>query len=122
MEAMGFGDVTLMAMIGAFLGWQATFLIFFMAPFSALFIALAQWILSGNRHIAFGPYLCLSAVILLLNWDSLWTNWASLMFSFGWFIPAMFACCLVLMGGLLSLWRIIRDAMWGMADEPWEDE
>ena len=86
-EAMGFGDVTLMAMIGAFLGWQAAFLIFFLAPFTALLIAAAQRILTGQRHIAFGPYLCLATLIVMLGWDAVWTEWASLMFSLGWFIP-----------------------------------
>ncbi len=109
-EAMGFGDVTLMAMIGAFLGWQAAFLVFFLAPFTALLIALAQRILTGNPRIAFGPYLCLSTLIVLLAWDPMWGHWARLMFSFGWLIPGMLACCLVLMGVLLWFWRVVRDA------------
>jgi prepilin signal peptidase PulO-like enzyme (type II secretory pathway) len=109
-EAMGFGDVTLMAMIGAFVGWQAAFLIFFLAPFTALLIAAAQRILTGQRHIAFGPYLCLATLIVVLGWHSVWTHWASMMFSLGWFIPGLLACCLVLMAGLLWLWRLVRDA------------
>jgi hypothetical protein len=32
------------------------------------------------------------------------------MFSLGWFIPIMLVCCLALMGGMLWLWRLVRDA------------
>src|SRR5206468_1860544 len=42
-EAMGFGDVTLMAMVGSFLGWQAIVLVFFLAPFFGLIVGLIQW-------------------------------------------------------------------------------
>ncbi|MFO7901191.1 MAG: prepilin peptidase [Planctomycetota bacterium] len=114
-EAMGFGDVTLMAMIGAFLGWQAAFLIFFLAPVTAVVVALAQRLLTGDRRIAFGPYLCFATLIVVLFWDSIWTHWARPMFSLGWFIPGVLACCLVLMGGLLWGWRIFRDAVFGWA-------
>ncbi len=109
-EAMGFGDVTLMAMIGAFLGWQAAFLIFFLAPFTAVLIAATQRLLTGERQIAFGPYLCLAAVIVIVGWNLIWTQWANLMFSLGWFIPILLTCCLLLMGGLLWSWRHVRDA------------
>ncbi len=109
-EAMGFGDVTLMGMIGAFLGWQAAFLVFFLAPFAALLIALVQRLLTGNPRIAFGPYLCFSALIVVLGWNVIWNDWAHSMFVFGWLILAMLACCLVLMGILLWFWRMVRDA------------
>jgi prepilin signal peptidase PulO-like enzyme (type II secretory pathway) len=56
-EAMGFGDVTLMAMIGAFLGWQACLLIFFLAPFAGLVIGGLKWVFHGEREIPYGPFL-----------------------------------------------------------------
>ena len=88
-EAMGFGDVTLMAMIGAFLGWQGAVLTFFLAPFFGLGHALAKLIsylgkrLSGrgatsaDREIPFGPYLSMAALVLLIFWSWVWPHWAA---------------------------------------------
>lgn len=75
-EAMGFGDVTLMAMIGAFLGWQPALLIFAFAPFAGLIVTVANYLATRENELAFGPYLCVSAVGVLFFWHPVW-DWAS---------------------------------------------
>ncbi|MFO0867658.1 MAG: A24 family peptidase [Pirellulales bacterium] len=107
-EAMGFGDVTLMAMIGAFLGWQATLIAFFLAPFAAVVIAVGQWLLTGRRDIAFGPYLCLATGFLIVRWDALWNRSAVGLFALGWLIPAFVAVCVLTLGPVVWLWRRLR--------------
>lgn len=72
-EALGFGDVTLMAMIGSFLGWQPTVFVFLLAPLCALVIGLTAKILTGRRAIPYGPYLSAAAIVVLLTWRWLWT-------------------------------------------------
>ncbi len=67
-EAMGFGDVTLMAMIGTFLGWQACVIIFFVAPCFGLVIGLTQLALGRGREIPYGPFLCLATVVVIAGW------------------------------------------------------
>ncbi|MEO2022106.1 MAG: A24 family peptidase [Pirellulaceae bacterium] len=100
-EAMGFGDVTLMAMIGAFLGWQSSLIVFFLAPFAALLIGLIQLICVRRTDIAFGPYLALAAVVLVTAWQWVWEIRARNFFELGWVVPMLVMICLVLMGILL---------------------
>jgi leader peptidase (prepilin peptidase) / N-methyltransferase len=111
-EAMGFGDVTLMAMIGTFVGWQSTLIIFFLAPVAALLIAVIQWLLTRNNELAFGPYLCLATVLLLLGWPAWWDHFGGL-FLLGMLVPAILAGCLVLMWALLTLMRTAREVFAG---------
>jgi prepilin signal peptidase PulO-like enzyme (type II secretory pathway) len=112
-EAMGFGDVTLMAMIGVYVGWQACLMIFFLAPFVAVAVSVTQWILTRRRDIPYGPYLCIATVVLVLRWSPVWEGHARMIFSLGWLIPALMIFCLLMLGGLLRLWRLIEDALLG---------
>ncbi len=111
-EAMGFGDVTLLAMIGSFLGWQAAVMVFFLAPFAALAVTLCVIVFHRESEIPYGPYLCLPVVFLLIRWPALWEATAHVFILGGW-LAAVFLVCIALMGLMLSVWRRIRDALFG---------
>jgi len=109
-EAMGFGDVTLLAMIGSFLGWQSCVFVFFLSPCVGLVFAVTQWVLTGRKEIAFGPYLCIATVIVVVIWPEVWKAGLPY-FQIPWLLPALLAVCLVLMLGMLMCWRIIEQAV-----------
>lgn len=74
-EAMGFGDVKFMAMIGAFLGWQAAVFTIFAASVAGAVIGLLQkgvfreqW----SRPLPFGPYLALGAFVWIFTGTAVW--------------------------------------------------
>jgi len=71
-EAMGFGDVTLMAMAGAWLGWQACLLACLLAVFIGLVHGLGQLLRHAESELPFGPSLCLGLVIVVVAWQRLW--------------------------------------------------
>lgn len=72
--AMGFGDVTLMAMIGAFMGWQPTLCTITIAPVTAIVFGSIVRVMTGRTFVAFGPYLAVSAVIVLCTWRWIWAE------------------------------------------------
>jgi len=106
-EAMGFGDVTLMGMIGAFLGWQPAMIIFFLAPFTSLAIAFTQWIMTGRRDIPFGPFLCAATTILLIAWSPIWQQWGDV-FNLGPYIPLILVLAILLMVVLLGMLQVTK--------------
>jgi len=71
-EAMGFGDVTLMAMAGAWLGWQACLLACGLAVFIGLVHGLGQLVRHAESELPFGPSLCLGLVTVVVAWRPLW--------------------------------------------------
>jgi leader peptidase (prepilin peptidase)/N-methyltransferase len=111
-EAMGFGDVTLMMMIGTFLGWQACLILFFVAPFAGLAVGLLQFLLRRDDEIPYGPFLCLAAAATVVGWAPIW-NWAAPIFGLGWLVPTVLVLCLALLGVMLFVWRLVKIALFG---------
>ena len=75
-EGMGMGDVKLLAMIGAFLGWQAILPVVFIGSLVGSLIGVPLIIAKkadGKLALPFGPFLSLAAVIYLFWWDSLFS-------------------------------------------------
>ncbi|MPY67861.1 prepilin peptidase [Deinococcus sp. SDU3-2] len=65
-SAMGFGDVKLAAVIGAFLGWERLLVAVVVAVFAGALLGLVQLALKRENRIKFGPYLALGAVVALI--------------------------------------------------------
>jgi leader peptidase (prepilin peptidase) / N-methyltransferase len=82
-EAMGMGDVRLMAMIGVYLGlWPYIPLTLILAAFSGSIIGIVLILLRGKKMdsaIPFGPFLSLGAMLCLLYGNKIWQWYERLM-------------------------------------------
>ena len=63
---MGFGDVKLAAVIGAFLGFEKLLVAVAAAVALGAVLGLLQRFTGGESKLKFGPYLALGALIALL--------------------------------------------------------
>ncbi len=75
-EAMGFGDVKLAAMLGAFMGWKNLLLILILASFLGSLVGVALIISSRKKteratSVPFGPFLVTASLIAIYFGDSI---------------------------------------------------
>ena len=64
-EAMGGGDIKLLAMIGALIGWLGAFWVIFAASLIGSVVGIYLRITKGQQLIPFGPYIGAGAVLYL---------------------------------------------------------
>lgn len=73
-EGMGFGDFKLLAVLGAWIGWQSLPLIIVLSSFVGAIIGIAGIVIYGkdkNKPIPFGPYLAIAGWITFFWGDVL---------------------------------------------------
>lgn len=124
MPTLGTGDIYLMAMIGAYLGWQPTIIAFAISPIFALIFGATLRGISNQPALPYGPFLALGAIVTMFFWRAIWMfeirltlapdpsrdsifairrffgDWVSLLMTFG--------LATVLFVGLLSLLRFYK--------------
>jgi leader peptidase (prepilin peptidase)/N-methyltransferase len=74
-EGMGGGDVNLLAMLGAFLGWQAIFVIILISSLLGAAVGIVLVVIKGKDMkyaVPFGPFLCMAALVHLFFGDVLY--------------------------------------------------
>jgi len=80
-EAMGLGDVKMMFMVGAYLGWRLTILTILIAVFAGSLVGIAMMLRQGKRNLQlmlpFGIFLGAGAIVSLLAGARIVTWYAS---------------------------------------------
>ncbi|HAU38005.1 MAG TPA: hypothetical protein DCX07_09860 [Phycisphaerales bacterium] len=68
-EAMGMGDVHILAAVGAVCGWVVPSIAFFVAPFFALLWAVVLVLRRNQRELPYGPWLAVATLVVVVFYD-----------------------------------------------------
>lgn len=64
-DAMGFGDVKFMAMVGGFVGPVGVLLVILIACIAGSVVGVLSWLVTRSHYIPFGPFLSLGTALVL---------------------------------------------------------
>lgn len=103
-ESLGFGDVTLMGMIGCYVGWQPILFVLLLAPLCSLVVAWGLSIGSGRLLLPYGPSLAAATLAVLVGWKWMWTP---VRYEFGHW-PTLLALVAGAFTGLVALLALLR--------------
>jgi leader peptidase (prepilin peptidase)/N-methyltransferase len=70
-EAMGLGDVHILAGVGAVAGWAVSSVAFFVAPVAGLLVVLYLFLVRRQRELPYGPWLAFGTVLVMLFYDGI---------------------------------------------------
>ena len=79
-EAMGLGDVHILAAVGAVTGWIVPSVAFFLAPFFALGWAIFLALRRRQRELPYGPWLAAASLTAMVAYDPI-LRWLTRQFS-----------------------------------------
>ncbi len=80
-EGMGYGDFKLLALFGAWIGWQLLAILILMASVVGAIIGIALMVFKNHQReqaIPFGPYLAIAGWITLLWGENIWQSYLRL--------------------------------------------
>jgi leader peptidase (prepilin peptidase)/N-methyltransferase len=69
-EAMGLGDVHILACVGAVCGWMVPTIAFFVAPVLGLLWAVYLFLRRGQRELPYGPWLAAASLLVMVFYDA----------------------------------------------------
>ncbi len=78
-SAMGFGDVKLAGVIGAFLGWERFLVVLFVAVFAGAAFGIIQRLSKNENRVKFGPFLAIGAVVAFVWGNGIIEHYRSLL-------------------------------------------
>jgi leader peptidase (prepilin peptidase)/N-methyltransferase len=70
-EAMGFGDLKYMAMLGGYLGMLDITFVFVISCLLGAVYGVFSWILTKDRYIAYGPFISIAGIMMIIFRENL---------------------------------------------------